>query len=58
MKRKKNALNERASEGVGRKSEKKMNEIIPGFLEYTQYELNFSPQTIVKYEDSRWGENC
>lgn len=29
-----------------------MGEMIPEFLEYARYELNFSPQTILKYQDS------
>lgn len=32
--------------------EKNMTELIEDFLEYARYELNFSPQTIIKYRDS------
>jgi site-specific recombinase XerD len=30
----------------------RMSELIEGFLEYAQYEIGFSPQTIIKYRDS------
>jgi len=33
----------------------KMSTLIDGFLEYSQYELNFSPKSVVKYKDSlKW----
>ena len=48
----KSVVEESAFQGVGLKSEKKMSEILPDFLEYARYELNFSPQTILKYQDS------
>lgn len=33
-------------------NERKMSTLIEGFLEYAQYELNFSIKTIVKYRES------
>lgn len=50
--RSKSAVERSAFQGVAKKSEKKMSEMVPDFLEYARYELNFSPQTIVKYQDS------
>jgi len=36
-------------------SDTQMSTLIDGFLEYAQYELNFSPRSIFKYKDSlRW----
>jgi len=33
----------------------KMSTLIDGFLEYSQYELNFSPKSVIKYRDSlKW----
>jgi len=33
----------------------KMSALIDGFLEYSQYELNFSPKSVIKYRDSlKW----
>lgn len=52
MKRQKSAVEESAFQGVRSETGKKMSELLPGFLEYARYELNFSPQTIVKYQDS------
>jgi integrase/recombinase XerD len=34
-----------------RKSDQ-ISELLEGFLEYARYELNFSPQTVIKYKDS------
>src|SRR5665811_490575 len=34
---------------------KRISSLIEDFLEYAEYELNFSPQTILKYKDSlKW----
>ena len=30
----------------------RISELLEGFLEYSRYEVNFSPQTIIKYKDS------
>lgn len=48
----KNAVVSNAFYCIDKNSPKKMSELLPGFLEYARYELNFSPQTIKKY-----GEN-
>ena len=50
--RSKSAVERSAFQGVAKKSDKKMSEMIPDFLDYARYELNFSPQTIMKYQDS------
>jgi len=52
MKTEKNAVGSNAYKGVVQNSSKKMSELLPGFLEYARYELNFSPQTIKKYGKS------
>jgi site-specific recombinase XerD len=41
-----------AFQGVTPKNERVMSALIEDFLEYARYELNFSPQTIIKYRDS------
>jgi len=41
-----------AFQGVTPKNERVMSDLIEDFLEYARYELNFSPQTIIKYRDS------
>ena len=41
-----------AFQGVTPKNERLMSALIEDFLEYARYELNFSPQTIIKYRDS------
>ena len=41
-----------AFQGVTPKNESVMSALIEDFLEYARYELNFSPQTIIKYRDS------
>lgn len=41
-----------ASQGVAPKSSPTMSKLIESFLEYAQYELNFCPQTIIKYRSS------
>jgi integrase/recombinase XerD len=38
--------------GVEAVKREKISELTEGFLEYARYELNFSPETIVKYRDS------
>ena len=38
--------------GVGQDSGQKMSELIEGFLDYARYELNFSPNTVIKYRES------
>jgi integrase/recombinase XerD len=51
MERAKTHLEESAFPCITKK-EKVMSELVEDFLEYARYELNFSPQTIVKYRDS------
>ena len=41
-----------AFQGVTPKNERFMSTLVEDFLEYARYELNFSPQTIIKYRDS------
>lgn len=41
-----------ADRGIGARQNQTITELKEGFLEYARYELNFSPQTIVKYRDS------
>jgi len=41
-----------AFQGVTPKNERPMSGLVEDFLEYARYELNFSPQTIIKYRDS------
>lgn len=48
----KTALETNASNDISRRAPKNMSELLEGFLEYSRYELNFSPQTIIKYRDS------
>jgi len=38
--------------GIEAEKSNKISELAEGFLEYARYELNFSPETIVKYRDS------
>lgn len=38
--------------GLEAEKSNKISELAEGFLEYARYELNFSPETIVKYRDS------
>ena len=45
----KNAVVSNASYCIDQKASKKMSELMPDFLEYARFELNFSPQTIRKY---------
>ena len=52
MKTQKNALGSNGSYCNSQNSLKKMSELVPGFLEYARFELNFSPQTIRKYEQN------
>ena len=52
MKTQKNALGSSGSYGISQNAQKNMSQLVPGFLEYARYELNFSPQTIRKYEQN------
>jgi site-specific recombinase XerD len=52
MQKPKSAVETSAFQGVDPKLPKKTSELSEDFLEYARYELNFSPQTIVKYRDS------
>ena len=52
MKTEKNAVGSSAYKGVVPNAQKKMSELVEGFLEYARYELNFSSQTIKKYGKS------
>lgn len=55
MKAVKSVVEESALEGVSQKEGKMTSQMIPDFLDYARYEMNFSPQTILKYEDAlRW----
>lgn len=38
--------------GIEAEKSNKISELAEGFLEYARYELNFSPETIIKYRDS------
>jgi integrase/recombinase XerD len=48
----KTTLERSASNDIALRPPKNMSELLEGFLEYSRYELNFSPQTIIKYRDS------
>jgi integrase/recombinase XerD len=48
----KTPLETSAFQGIAQNELKKMSERIEDFLEYSRYELNFSPVTIIKYRDS------
>ncbi|KKQ39798.1 MAG: Tyrosine recombinase XerC [Candidatus Moranbacteria bacterium GW2011_GWC1_45_18] len=48
----KTSLEASAFQGVAQNEAKNMSERIEDFLEYSRYELNFSPVTIIKYRDS------
>jgi integrase/recombinase XerD len=48
----KTAVEGSAFQGVVENQETKMSELIEGFLDYARYDLNFSPQTCIKYRDS------
>jgi len=52
MKDQKSVVEESAFQGVVQKTTRKTSELLEDFLEYARYELNFSPQTIIKYRDS------
>jgi len=52
MKDQKSVVEESAFQGVAQKTTRKTSELLEDFLEYARYELNFSPQTIIKYRDS------
>lgn len=49
MKTQKNAVGSNGTYCSSQNSLKNMSELVPGFLEYARFELNFSPQTIGKY---------
>ncbi len=48
----KTTLERSASNDIALRPPKNMSELLEGFLEYSRYELNFSPVTIIKYRDS------
>jgi integrase/recombinase XerD len=52
METQKTAVEGNASYGIEGKEGETISGLIEGFLDYARYELNFSPQTIVKYKDS------
>jgi len=52
MKTQKTSLQKSASKGVSKISPRNTSEILEEFLDYARYELNFSPQTIIKYRDA------
>lgn len=52
METSKTALEESAFPCIAPKQSSLMSGLVEDFLEYARYELNFSPQTIVKYRDS------
>jgi integrase/recombinase XerD len=52
MKDQKSVVGGSALEGVAQNAPKNMSNLVPDFLEYARYELNFSPQTIRKYGQS------
>lgn len=55
MKGQKSVVEESALKGVSQKERKLTSAMIPDFLDYARYEMNFSPQTIMKYEDAlKW----
>ena len=49
MKTPKNAVGSNGTYCSNQNALKNMSELVPGFLEYARFELNFSPQTIAKY---------
>lgn len=49
METQKNAVGKSAFYCKDQKAPKNMSELVPSFLEYARFELNFSPQTIGKY---------
>ncbi|MFC1609105.1 tyrosine-type recombinase/integrase [Patescibacteria group bacterium] len=51
-KNKKSVESSNAFYSVADKKSNKISELKEDFLEYARYELNFSPQTIIKYRDS------
>ena len=38
--------------GIEQQDQKNLSRFLEGFLEYARFELNFSPQTIIKYKDA------
>jgi integrase/recombinase XerD len=52
MKTKKTAVERLSSSDIGEKRPKLMTAIFEDFLGYARFELNYSPQTIIKYRDA------
>lgn len=52
MESQKTAVETSASSGIDQKPPRMISELVEDFLDYARYELNFSPQTIIKYKDS------
>lgn len=53
MEKKKSVVTSSAFQGVN--GDYRVSSLVDGFIEYAQYELNFSPNTLVKYRDSlKW----
>jgi integrase/recombinase XerD len=46
------AVESRSFYGDGARQNQKMSGLVEDYLEYARYEINFSPQTIIKYRDS------
>lgn len=53
MEKKKSVVTSRAFQGVN--DDYRVSSLVDGFIEYAQYELNFSPNTLVKNRDSLKG---
>jgi integrase/recombinase XerD len=49
---KENSLESVSFHGVEERKKQTINDLMEDFLEYARYEINFSPQTIIKYRDS------
>jgi integrase/recombinase XerD len=49
---KRNAVESIRNPGIERRQNRRTSDIIEDYLEYARYEVNFSPQTIIKYRDS------
>jgi hypothetical protein len=46
------AVESMADQGIDARRNQTIADLMEDFLEYARYELNFSPQTIIKYKDS------
>jgi integrase/recombinase XerD len=46
------AVESSAFHGDGARQNQRMSALVEDYLEYARYEINFSPQTIIKYRDS------